>query len=155
ADRLRDPASQYGYDGLGRGADRHRHLWRDRRCARAGRQEQGPVRDAARSRTDRRQREGGRQMDQGASEGRSAMTSNGDSTQKTPEQLREEVEQTRQELGDTVEALAEKTDVKTQAKERVNSLKDSALHKKDEFAARAKQATPDSASSGAQQVVST
>ena len=83
------------------------------------------------------------------------MTSNGDSTQKTPEELRAEVEQTRQELGDTVEALAEKSDVKTQAKERVNSLKDSALHKKDEFAARAKQATPDSASSGAQQVVST
>ena len=83
------------------------------------------------------------------------MTSNGDSTQKTPEELRAEVEQTRQELGDTVEALAEKSDVKTQAKERVNSLKDTALHKKQEFAARAKQATPDSASSGAQQVVST
>jgi ElaB/YqjD/DUF883 family membrane-anchored ribosome-binding protein len=83
------------------------------------------------------------------------MTGNGDSTQKTPEELRDEIEQTRQELGDTVEALAEKTDVKAQAKDRVNSIKDSALHKKDEFASRAKQATPESASSGAQQVVST
>ena len=93
-------------------------------------------------------------MDQAASEGRQVMT-DGETTEKTPEELRDEIEQTRQELGDTVEALAEKTDVKSQAKDRVNSLKDSALHKKDEFAARAKQATSDSASSGAQQVVST
>jgi ElaB/YqjD/DUF883 family membrane-anchored ribosome-binding protein len=83
------------------------------------------------------------------------MTGNGESTQKTPEELREEIEQTREELGDTVEALAEKTDVKAQAKDRVDALKDNALHKKDEFVSRAKQATPDSASSGAQQVVST
>jgi ElaB/YqjD/DUF883 family membrane-anchored ribosome-binding protein len=83
------------------------------------------------------------------------MTGDGETTQKTPEELREEIEQTRQELGDTVEALAEKTDVKTQAKVRIDSLKDSALNKKDEFASRAKQATPESASAGAQQVVST
>jgi ElaB/YqjD/DUF883 family membrane-anchored ribosome-binding protein len=94
-------------------------------------------------------------MDEAASEGRPLMSGNSESTQKTPEELREEIEQTRQELGDTVEALAEKTDVKAQAKQRVNSLKDSALHKKDEFASRAKEATPESASSGAQQVVST
>lgn len=81
------------------------------------------------------------------------MTENGESTQKTPEELREEIEQTRQELGDTVEALAEKTDVKAQAKHRVDSIKDSAVHKKDEFVSRAKEATPDSASSGAQQAV--
>jgi ElaB/YqjD/DUF883 family membrane-anchored ribosome-binding protein len=82
------------------------------------------------------------------------MSGNGESMQKTPEELRDEIEQTRQELGDTVEALAEKTDVKTQAKDRVNSIKDTALHKKDEFAARAKQATPETASTGAQQAVS-
>ena len=81
------------------------------------------------------------------------MTENGDSTQKTPEELREEIEQTRQELGDTVEALAEKTDVKAQAKHRVDSIKDSAVHKKDEFVSRAKEATPDSASTGAQHAV--
>ena len=83
------------------------------------------------------------------------MSGNGESAQKTPEELREEIEQTRQDLGDTVEALAEKTDVKAQAKERVNSVKDSALNKKDEFVSRAKDATPESASAGAQQVVST
>ena len=82
------------------------------------------------------------------------MSENGESTQKTPEELRDEIEQTRQDLGDTVEALAEKTDVKTQAKHRVDSIKDSALNKKDEFVSRAKEATPDSASSGAQQAVS-
>jgi ElaB/YqjD/DUF883 family membrane-anchored ribosome-binding protein len=83
------------------------------------------------------------------------VTGNGDSTQKSPEELRDEIEQTRQELGDTVEALAEKTDVKAQAKDRVTAAKESALHRKDEFVSRAKQATPESASSGAQQVVST
>jgi ElaB/YqjD/DUF883 family membrane-anchored ribosome-binding protein len=75
--------------------------------------------------------------------------------QKSPEELREEISQTREHLGDTVEALAEKTDVKTQAKERAASVKETALHKKDEFVSRAKQATPDSAGTGAQQVVST
>ena len=72
-----------------------------------------------------------------------------------PEELREQIEETREELGDTVEALAEKTDVKTQAKDRVSSAKESALNKKDEFVSRAKEATPESASAGAQQVVST
>ena len=67
------------------------------------------------------------------------MTENGEGTQKTPEELREDIEQTRQELGDTVEALAEKTDVKAQAKQRVDSIKDSALHKKDDFVSRANQ----------------
>ena len=116
-----------------RRADRDRGLWRDRRRAGADRQEQGPGRDAAGARADGRQRQRGRQVDQGASKGRSGMSGNGESTQKTPEELREEIEQTREELGDTVEALAEKTDVKAQAKDRVDSLKDSAVHKKDEF----------------------
>ena len=83
------------------------------------------------------------------------MSGNGESTQKTPEELREEIERTRQDLGDTVEALAEKTDVKAQAKDRVTAVKESALGKKDEFVSRAKDVTPDSASTGAQQVVST
>jgi ElaB/YqjD/DUF883 family membrane-anchored ribosome-binding protein len=94
-------------------------------------------------------------VDQGASEGRPTVTGNGESTEKSPEELRAEIDHTRQELGDTVEALAEKTDVKTQAKDRVTAVKDSALNKKDEFVSRAKEATPDSASAGAQHVVST
>ena len=40
---------------------------------------------------------------------------------KSPEQIRADIEQTREQLGDTVEALAEKTDVKAQAKQYVNA----------------------------------
>ena len=94
-------------------------------------------------------------MDQAEGEGRSAVTSEAENEQRSPEELREEIAQTRQELGDTVEALAEKSDVKAQAKERAASVKESAMQKKDEFVSRAKDATPDSASAGAQQVVST
>ena len=57
--------------------------------------------------------------------------------QKSPEEIRVDIEQTREELGDTVEALAAKTDVKAQAKERIASLKDTAQTKKDEFASPA------------------
>jgi chromosome segregation ATPase len=74
---------------------------------------------------------------------------------KTPEQLRAEIDQTRDELGDTVEALAEKTDVKAQAKHRLAAVKDTAQTKRDEYAAKAKQATPESASAGAGQLAST
>ncbi len=75
--------------------------------------------------------------------------------QKTPEELRQDIEQTQEELGDTVEALAEKTDVKAQAKDRISAVKETAQQKKDEFIAKAKVASPDSASAGAQHVVST
>ncbi len=75
--------------------------------------------------------------------------------QKSPEELREEIQETREELGDTVEALAEKTDVKAQAKERISAVKDTAQQKKEEFVSKAKQAAPDSASTGAQRVAAT
>ena len=74
---------------------------------------------------------------------------------KSPEQIRSEIEQTRDELGDTVEALAEKTDVKAQAKNRIAAIKDTAQTKRDEYTAKAKQATPESASAGADQLAST
>ncbi len=74
--------------------------------------------------------------------------------QKSPEQLREEIKETREELGDTVEALAEKADVKAQAKDRLSIVKETAQQKKDEFVSKAKDAAPDSASAGAQQVTS-
>jgi ElaB/YqjD/DUF883 family membrane-anchored ribosome-binding protein len=74
---------------------------------------------------------------------------------KSPEQIRVEIERTREELGDTVEALAEKTDVKAQAKNRIAAIKDTAQTKRDEYAAKAKQATPETASAGADQLAST
>ncbi len=81
----------------------------------------------------------------------------------TPEQIRAEIERTQQELGDTVEALAHKTDVKAQASARVDAAKESiqdAVHgaresvseTTDELLTKAKQATPESAGAGAQQV---
>ncbi len=66
-----------------------------------------------------------------------------------------EIDQTRDELGDTVEALAEKTDVKAQAKNRIAAVMDTAQTKRYEYAGKAKQATPESASAGADQLVST
>jgi len=74
---------------------------------------------------------------------------------KSPQAIRADIEQTREELGDTVEALAAKTDIKAQAKNRITQVKQTAQHRKDEFASRAREATPDSASAGAEQIVST
>jgi F0F1-type ATP synthase assembly protein I len=51
-----------------------------------------------------------------------------------------------------VEALAEKADVKAQARQRADELKQTALQKKDALIGKAKQASPESASAGAQQV---
>lgn len=95
-------------------------------------------------------------MDEATSAGRPTVSAaSGESQQKSPEEIRAEIEHTREELGDTVEALAEKADVKGQAKDRIASIKDNAQHKKAEFASRAREATPESAGAGAQQVTST
>jgi ElaB/YqjD/DUF883 family membrane-anchored ribosome-binding protein len=84
----------------------------------------------------------------------------------SPEQIRAEIERTQHELGDTVEALAHKTDVKAQASARIDAAKESiqqTVHSaresvsetKDEFVTKVKQAAPESAGSGAQQVSAT
>jgi hypothetical protein len=81
--------------------------------------------------------------------------------ERTPKQVREEIEQTRSDLGDTVAALAEKTDVKAQAKNAVkeakqtvtgkaSDVKESVTGKKDEFVSSAQEATPESASDAGQ-----
>lgn len=95
-------------------------------------------------------------MDEATSEGRPTMSAAPEeSPQRSPEEIRAEIEHTREALGDTVEALTEKADVKGQAKDRIASIKDTAQHKKAEFASRAREATPESAGAGAQQVAST
>jgi ElaB/YqjD/DUF883 family membrane-anchored ribosome-binding protein len=60
---------------------------------------------------------------------------------KTPEEIRTEIEQTREHLGETVEALAEKTDVKAQVRERTQAVKEAVT-----------QATPESVGAGAEQI---
>ena len=49
-----------------------------------------------------------------------------------PAQIREEIEETRGELGETVAAVAEKSDVKQQAKDKADELKGQAADKAEE-----------------------
>ena len=46
-----------------------------------------------------------------------------------PQEIREDIEHTREELGETVEALAAKTDIKGQAKAKVEATKEAARAK--------------------------
>jgi hypothetical protein len=64
-----------------------------------------------------------------------------ESEPRSPEQIEADIERTRREMGDTVAAVAEKADVKTQARKKV-----------DEAKARLKSAAPDSAGDGAGKV---
>ena len=61
--------------------------------------------------------------------------------ERTPEQIEADIERTRRDLGDTVAAVAEKADVKAQAKQKVDEVK-----------ARLRSAAPDSAGDGAGKV---
>jgi uncharacterized membrane protein YqiK len=60
--------------------------------------------------------------------------------EKSPAEIRAEIDATREELGDTVEALAEKTDVKAQAKAKVDDVKAQAQAKADELKSQAQAA---------------
>jgi Protein of unknown function (DUF3618) len=72
-----------------------------------------------------------------------------------PAQLRAEIERTRRELGDTVAALAEKTDVKARAKEKVSGIRHNASEKRTALMGKARESSPDGANSAAVQVRST
>jgi len=69
-----------------------------------------------------------------------------------PAQLRADIERTRQDLGDTVAALAEKTDVKARAKEKVSEVRQNVTEKRTELMGKARESSPDGASSAAVQV---
>ena len=69
-----------------------------------------------------------------------------------PEQIRQEIEETRAELGDTVAAMAHRTDVKAQAKERFDHAKATVGEKKEEVLGKAKEISPDTAVSAATEV---
>jgi hypothetical protein len=73
-------------------------------------------------------------------------------TPETPAELRAEIERTRQDLGDTVAALAEKTDVKARAREKVAEVKTTVNDKKSELMGRARESSPEGANSAAVQV---
>jgi hypothetical protein len=59
----------------------------------------------------------------------SATTAVEDGEDRTPEQIEAEIERTRDDLGETVAQLAEKADVKRQAKEKVEETKEAASEK--------------------------
>jgi hypothetical protein len=59
-------------------------------------------------------------VDEGTRQGSPAVEDEG---ARSPEEIRRDIEQTRVELGDTVEALGKKTDVKGQAREKVDDIK--------------------------------
>ena len=51
---------------------------------------------------------------------------------RSPDEIRNDIEHTREDLGDTVEALAAKTDVKAQAHAKIENVKQQAKSKLDE-----------------------
>lgn len=51
--------------------------------------------------------------------------------QRSPEEIREDIEETREQLGDTAAAVAQKADVKQQAKAKVSGVKEKASAKAD------------------------
>ena len=73
-------------------------------------------------------------------------------TPEDPALLRAEIERTRRDLGDTVAALAEKTDVKARAKEKVAEVRRNVSGKRAELAERARESSPDGTNSAAVQV---
>jgi ElaB/YqjD/DUF883 family membrane-anchored ribosome-binding protein len=75
--------------------------------------------------------------------------------ERSPEEIKADIDDTREELGDTVAALADKTDVKGQAQQRITEVKGNLQRKRQELADKARSATPESAQQGGQQIVTT
>lgn len=82
--------------------------------------------------------------------------------ERSAEEIRTEIEHTRAQLGETVEALAEKTDVKAHAHDRIEAAKGAvaanlgmAREKADGLVSRARESAPDSPGTGVEQVTAT
>jgi ElaB/YqjD/DUF883 family membrane-anchored ribosome-binding protein len=69
--------------------------------------------------------------------------------QRSPEEIRRDIEETRGDLGDTVEALAAKADVKAQAKGKAEEVKAQAKGKAEEVKQKVSDVTPEAAASTA------
>ena len=68
------------------------------------------------------------------------------------QEIRRQIAKTREELGDTVASLAQKADVKAQAKHRIEETKSSVSHKRDELVGKARHASPKTATTAASSV---
>jgi hypothetical protein len=71
-------------------------------------------------------------------------------TTRSPEEIRADIEATREQV---VEALAEKTDVKAQVQQRVETVKGNVRAKADEARTKAQASTPATAQEGGRQAV--
>jgi ElaB/YqjD/DUF883 family membrane-anchored ribosome-binding protein len=78
-----------------------------------------------------------------------------DAEARGPEEIRADIEETREQLGETVEALAEKADVKHQAKLKVDETKQRFSRKAEDAKAKVSSASPDQAKSAASGAAST
>ena len=92
-------------------------------------------------------------MDEGARAAGSPVDPAAHEGTRSPEEIRAEIEETRAEVGDTVEALARKTDVKAQAKQRIQEIQANVRQRGKYLKTRAQSTTPQSAQKGAGQVV--
>jgi ElaB/YqjD/DUF883 family membrane-anchored ribosome-binding protein len=79
--------------------------------------------------------------------------SDDDQETRTPDEIRSDIDETRGDVGDTVEALAAKTDVKAQARDRIDEIKSNVRAKADQAKAKAQSTTPESAQQGGEQLV--
>jgi ElaB/YqjD/DUF883 family membrane-anchored ribosome-binding protein len=93
-------------------------------------------------------------VDEAARTGSEAVGADSDQ-QRSPEEIRADIERTRSELGDTAAAVAAKADVKAQAKAKAEETKQRATEKKDELLGKAKEASTDSAGQFAGQAATT
>jgi hypothetical protein len=75
-----------------------------------------------------------------------------DAEPRTPAEIEADIERTRRDLGDTVAAVAQKADVKAQAKAKVDEAKGRIAEKKDDVLHRTRESAPDSAGDGADKV---
>jgi|1186.fasta_scaffold357766_2 ElaB/YqjD/DUF883 family membrane-anchored ribosome-binding protein len=92
-------------------------------------------------------------MDEGARAAGPAVDPADTAADRSPEEIRADIERTRAEVGDTVEALAAKTDVKSQAKRRMDDVKDNVRARGERLKTRAQGTTPQSAQQSAGTVV--
>jgi len=72
--------------------------------------------------------------------------------ERRPEQIEAEIERTRREMGDTVAAVAEKADVKAQAKAKAEETRARLLSKKEDLLNRTRAAAPESTGDGVEKV---
>jgi ElaB/YqjD/DUF883 family membrane-anchored ribosome-binding protein len=72
-----------------------------------------------------------------------------------PDEIRAAIEQTREELGETVAALSAKTDIKAQAKARIEETKAGLQEKREQITGKAREISPESAVAAASSATDT